>query len=150
MFTNKRFKTIRYNRMITFGYLNGNDGRCFICIFDKSDNFGDFLNRANGFKIGSIIAFYKADVPSGSISKNYDLPVLSNFTSSCLVDKDPGNNIRFVFPKSGETKFFRYSGFEVAVKFAKIVKTSCNGEMCDKQRKNCFCPASRMITLLVI
>ena len=104
-FSNKRHKTISYNRIITFGDLIGTDGRCFVRIFDKTNSFGDFLDRAKGFKIGSIIAFYEADVPSGYISKNYDLPVLSSFTSSCLVDQTPGNDIEFVVPKAGETIF---------------------------------------------
>ena len=108
-FSNKRHKTISYNRIITFGDLIGKDGRCFVRIFDKTNSFGDFLERARGFKIGSVIAFYEPDVPSGYISKNYDLPVLSSFTSSCLVDQTPGNDIEFVVPKAGEF-FFRYSG----------------------------------------
>ena len=104
-YTNKRHKTITYNRIITFGDLVGTDGRCFVRIFDKTNSFGDFLDRAKGFKIGSIIAFYEPEVLSGYISKNYDLPVLSNFTSSWLVDHTPGNDIEFVVSKAGETIF---------------------------------------------
>ena len=77
-YNKKKLHATTYNRVLTFGSCDDEEGKTFCIIFENSLSFRNFVSKMIGFKISNAIVIYKPEQIVNYLSKENNLPIIKS------------------------------------------------------------------------